>query len=166
LEQPDFCSLGLYSSNQELKEQYHQQVSESDVVIVGSYVQQGVEIGHWALETAKGVVAFYDIDTPVTLAKLKRNDSEYLDKELIAKYDLYLSFSGGPILNHLEEYYHSPMARALYCSVDPALYFPENVPVKWQLGYLGTYSTDRQPPLTELLIQPASRCSEEKFVVA
>ncbi|GAB2762900.1 CgeB family protein [Salinimicrobium soli] len=163
---PNCCRLGLYKTNEELKTDYKKEVSEADVVIVGSYVQQGVEVGNWAIETANGVTAFYDIDTPVTLAKLKRKDYEYLHPDLIKKYDLYLSFSGGPILKYLEEHYGSPRAKALYCSVDPDLYFPEDKPVKWQMGYLGTYSTDRQPTVQELLNKPAAEFPEEKFVVA
>ena len=163
---PDFCSLGLYKTNEELKADYAKQVAEADVVIVGSYVQQGVEVGNWAIETATGVTAFYDIDTPVTLAKLEREDYEYLDPEIISKYDLYLSFSGGPILKHLEEHYGSPLARALYCSVDPDLYFPEDREKKWKMGYLGTYSDDRQPTVEELLNKPAAQFTSDRFVVA
>ena len=44
------------------------------------------------------MTAFYDIDTPVTLAKLARGDFEYLSPELIPGYDIYLSFTGGPTL--------------------------------------------------------------------
>lgn len=164
--EPDFCELGLYKTNEELKTEYKDAVANADLVIVGSYVQQGVEVGEWAIETAKGPTAFYDIDTPVTLAKLKRNDFEYLSPELISKYDMYLSFSGGPILRHLEEHYGSPMARPLYCSVDPDLYYQEEQPLKWQMGYLGTYSPDRQPTVQELLNKPAARFSSGKFVVA
>lgn len=163
---PDFCRLGLYKTNEGLKTNYAKEVAEADVVIVGSYVQQGVEVGNWAIETATGVTAFYDIDTPVTLAKLEREDYEYLDPEIISKYDLYLSFSGGPILKHLEELYGSPMARALYCSVDPDLYYPEDRENGWKLGYLGTYSDDRQPTVEELLNKPAVQFPSERFVVA
>ena len=163
---PDFCRLSLYKTNEELKTDYKKEVAEADVVIVGSYVQQGVEVGNWAIETAKGVTAFYDIDTPVTLAKLKRKDYEYIDPEIISKYDLYLSFSGGPILRHIEDHYGSPMARALYCSVDPDLYFPEEREKQWKLGYLGTYSDDRQPTVQELLNKPAAQFPLERFVVA
>lgn len=164
--EPDFCKLGLYKTNEELKTEYKQEVAEADVVIVGSYVQQGVEVGNWAIETAQGITAFYDIDTPVTLAKLERKDYEYLTPELISKYDMYLSFTGGPILDHLEQHYGSPMAKALYCSVDTDLYYPEKQEKEWELGYLGTYSTDRQPTVSELLIKPAQSLENKKFVVA
>jgi spore maturation protein CgeB len=112
------------------------------------------------------VTAFYDIDTPVTLAKLERGDFEYLSPDLIPGYDLYLSFTGGPTLQHIERRYGSPAARALYCSVDPDTYRPLDVETRWDLSYLGTYSPDRQPVLDKLLIEPARRCPDRRFVVA
>src|SRR5690606_22639651 len=124
------------------------------------------EVGEWVMAVAKGAKAFYDIDTPVTLAKLERKDYEYINPQLISQYDLYLSFSGGAILQHLESHYGSPMAKPLYCSVDPDLYHPEFKEMKWQMGYLGTYSTDRQPTVNKLLNKPAAQFSKGKFVVA
>ncbi|HEU0137772.1 MAG TPA: glycosyltransferase [Flavobacterium sp.] len=163
---PKFCKVKLYQDNDELKQKYEKVVAEADVVIVGSYVPQGVDVGNWVMATARGVKAFYDIDTPVTIAKLRREDFEYIDPNLVSKYDIYLSFSGGPILQFIEKYFGSPAARALYCSVDPNLYFPEAKPKKWELGYLGTYSTDRQPTVDELLCKTAEAYPKGKFVVA
>ena len=37
---------------------------------------------------------------------------------------------------------------------------------RWDLGYLGTYSADRQPVLERLLIEPARRAPGRRFVVA
>lgn len=163
---PEFCSVHLYKDLNELQQQYLEMIKHADLVIVGSYVPEGVAVGEWVCQQAQGVKAFYDIDTPVTLAKLERKDYDYLSADLIAKYDMYLSFSGGPILDLLEQKYGSPCAKALYCSVDPDLYFPEKVDNEWDLGYLGTYSADRQPPLEKLLFDAAKRWPEGKFVVA
>ena len=107
---------------------------------------EGVEVGKWVCKVAGGIKAFYDIDTPVTLAKLESRNCQYLSPVLIPAYDLYLSFTGGPTLDLLENKYGSPCARALYCSVDPSLYYPETSESIYDLGYLGTYSNDRQPP--------------------
>jgi nucleoside-diphosphate-sugar epimerase len=85
---------------------------------------------------------------------------------VIPGYDLYLSFTGGPTLRRIERQFGSPMARALYCSVDPEAYPPLNVAKKWDLTYLGTYSDDRQPTLEKLLIEPARRLPHLKFCVA
>lgn len=163
---PDFCKVILYQDLDELKNEHAELVRSADMVIVGSYVPEGVAVGTWVCNEAGGVTAFYDIDTPVTLAKLQRKDYEYLSPELIPMYDLYLSFTGGPTLKLLEEQYGSPCARALYCSVEPALYYPEPVAITEDLGYLGTYSDDRQPPLERLLFDAARSWPEGKFVVA
>jgi spore maturation protein CgeB len=166
LPQPQHGRTALYLELPELKRRFAKEVEEADMVIVGSYVPDGVEVGKWVIQTAGGLTAFYDIDTPVTLAKLARGEVDYLSPDLIREYQLYLSFTGGPILERLEREYGSPMARALYCSVDPDLYYPEVRPSRWDLGYMGTFSEDRQPALTRFLIDTAQAWPEGRFVVA
>jgi spore maturation protein CgeB len=166
LPNPDFCQTELYTSLADLQARFTEQVRAADLVMVGSYVPEGVAVGEWVVQTAQGIKSFYDIDTPVTLAKLAREDYEYLHPRLIPQYDLYLSFTGGPTLTRLEKEYGSPMARPFYCSFDPTLYFPEPQPAKWDLGYLGTYSDDRQPPLEKLMLDAARQWPRGRFVVA
>jgi spore maturation protein CgeB len=161
----DYTQLAFYSSVGEL-EAWTGEIGAADAVIVGSYVPDGVEVGRFVQRHASGVRAFYDIDTPVTLAKLEKGDFEYLSPEIIPGYDVYLSFTGGPTLTRLERQYGSPAARALYCSVDPDAYPMLDVRKRWDLTYLGTYSDDRQPTLERLLIEPARRLSHLKFAVA
>lgn len=165
LADPDYCELAFYSDLSDLR-RWTDQIAQADAVIVGSYVPEGVAAGRFVQDTARGVTAFYDIDTPVTLAKVARDDFEYLSPEIIPGYDVYLSFTGGPTLDLLERTYGSPAARALYCSVDPALYAPTGEPKRWDLSYLGTYSPDRQPTLERLLIEPARALPQHRFVVA
>ena len=156
----------LYRSLNQLRKRFCAAVRDADLVVVGSYVPDGVELGQWVVETAGGVTAFYDIDTPVTLAAVERGDSFYLSADLIRRYQLYLSFTGGPILERLERQYGAPMARALYCAVDADLYRPLALPTRWDLGYMGTYSVDRQQVLQELLLKPARLCPGARMVVA
>ena len=165
LPDPDFCTLRLYDDLAGL-EAHRAEVASADAVIVGSYVPEGVAVGRWAQAAARGPVAFYDIDTPVTLAKLERGDHEYLSPELVPGYAVYLSFTGGPTLERLEREFRSPAARALYCSVDEARYRPLADAPRWDLSYLGTYSPDRQPTLERLLLEPARRAPHLRFAVA
>ncbi len=166
LAQPSFGRTELYADVEELRDRFANDVRDADFVIVGSYVPDGVQVGEWVCNTARGATAFYDIDTPVTLAKLARGDYEYINPQLIPKYNVYLSFSGGKTLRVLEHDWGSPCARPLYCSVDPELYFPEVALPKYDLSYLGTYSDDRQPGVERLLVEPARRWNEGRFVVA
>ncbi|MGK9234060.1 glycosyltransferase [Inquilinus limosus] len=166
LPDPDFCRLELYSGPAGLTA-HRAEVAEADAVIVGSYVADGVAVAAWVQTVAGGVTAFYDIDTPVTLAKLERGDFEYLSPDLIPGFDLYLSFTGGPTLAHLMQRYGAAAAHPLYCSVDAEAYRPEPAtPLRYDLGYLGTYSPDRQPTLEQLLLKPARALPDLRFVVA
>ena len=166
LPRPPHGHTELYGGLDELHERFARQVREAELVIVGSFVPEGAAAGDWVQREAGGVKAFYDIDTPVTLARLDRGEHEYLRPSQIAGYDLYLSFTGGPTLARLEQEYGSPRARVLYCSVDPQLYFPEPQPAAWDLGYMGTYSHDRQPGVEELLLAPARSHPPGRFIVA
>src|SRR4051812_7667201 len=163
---PPYGTTSLYSSLADLRERHATDVAEADVVVVGSYVPDGIEVGGWVQQTARGVKAFYDIDTPVTLAALDRGSCEYLTKELVPGFDLYLSFTGGPTLDRIERQLGSPRARAFYCLVDADAYAPRDLPRTWDLGYLGTYSDDRQPTLDALLLEPARRTPQRSYVVA
>lgn len=162
---PDFCAFDLYDGLDQL-DAFAPVVRAADAVIVGSYVPDGVAVAHWVQRQAGGVTAFYDIDTPVTLAKLGRGDHEYLDPDTIAGFDLYLSFTGGPTLTRLEREHGAQRAEALYCAVDAARYRPTGALKRWDLSYLGTYSPDRQPTLDRLLIQVARRMPDRRFAVA
>lgn len=149
------------------RRRFGEEVRDADVVIVGSCVPEGAAIGEWVTRTARGIAAFYDIDTPVTLAHLEAGTCEYLTTDLVPRYQLYLSSTGGPALERIECTYGSPAARPLYCSFDPALYSADTAqPKEWDLGYLGTYSSDRQFTLERLLNDTARRWGGGRFVVA
>jgi spore maturation protein CgeB len=186
LPDPPYGRTVLYRDLAELRDRFARAIERADLVIVGSYVPEGVAVGHWVMATAGGRTAFYDIDTPVTMAKLAAGDFEYLSPDLIPRYDMYLSFTGGPILERVERQYGARRAFPLYCSVDPALYGPRRwlrprgragagpAPTTgpawarqcWDLGYMGTYSEDRQPMLERLLLEPARRWPAGRFFVA
>jgi spore maturation protein CgeB len=166
LPRPPWGRTEIYRGLEDLEDRFDRDVRRAHLVVVGSYVPQGSEVGAWVIARASGLTAFYDIDTPVTLARLARGDCDYLTPELVPRYDLYLSFTGGPTLRRVERELGARRALPLYCSVDPEAYPPSARPPLWDLGYLGTYSEDRQPVLQRLLLDPARRWPAGRFVVA
>src|SRR4051812_16337134 len=114
LPKPPYSRVALYTTLKQLKDRFTTAVRNADLVVVGSYVPEGIAIGEWVLRTAQGATAFYDIDTPVTMSGLARGDVDYVSPAQIARYNVYLSFTGGPILDFIENEYGSPMARPLY----------------------------------------------------
>jgi spore maturation protein CgeB len=166
LPEPPWGRTALYGSVDQLRDEHAAAVAAADLVVVGSFVPEGVAVAEWALESAGGATAFYDIDTPVTLGKLRAGDSEYLSPELVPRFDLYLSFTGGPTLEVLASEVGARRPLAFYCLVDPEAYRPVEAETRFDLGYLGTYSDDRQPTLERLLLDPARRLPAANFAVA
>ncbi len=165
LAEPDFCRLALYHDPADLG-RWRDAIAQADAVMIGSYVPDGTAVADWVFDIAGGVVTFYDIDTPVTLAALARGEETYLARRHIPRFARYFSFTGGPTLDVLRVRYGSPAPVALYCSVDTAQYRPMRADTRWDLSYLGTYSADRQPALERLLLEVARRAPERRFVVA
>jgi spore maturation protein CgeB len=166
LPHPPFGTTHLYADLDELRTTHAETVRDADLVVVGSYVPEGVDVASWIAATGRGVQAFYDIDTPITLAGLVSGTCPYLSAESIARFDLYLSFTGGPTLDVLERRWGARHAVGFYCMVDEEAYTPEDVEPRWSLGYLGTYSPDRQPKVERLLLEPARVLADRCFVVA
>ena len=166
LPDPDFCELGFYQSLDELARTFGARIAGARAVIVGSYVPDGIAVLDMVLEQATGLTAFYDIDTPITLAALDAGTEDYVAVRQIPLLDRYYSFTGGPTLDRLAQKFGAQRPRPLYCAVDETNWRPTDASPRWDLGYLGTYSPDRQPALDRLLLQPARRLPQMRFVVA
>jgi spore maturation protein CgeB len=166
LPRPPAGRTELYRSLEELRERFTDEVARADVVIIGSFVPDGCQVAEWVLATATGVVAFYDIDTPVTLSRLMRGVSDYVSRELVPRFDLYLSLAGGPSLARLEREYGARRAVALHCAVDPAEFHPGTGKPRADLGYIGTYTADRQHAVERFLIATARRLPDRRFSIA
>jgi spore maturation protein CgeB len=161
-----YVNVKLYANYEDLKQNYTHVIRFAELVIIGSYVPDGISVVNWVLNTAKGIKAFYDIDTPQTLKALSSGECFYLNAQQIPQFDLYLSFSGGGMIRILEHVWGAKCARILYCSVDPDFYFPGNNDKKYSLGYMGTYSKDRENCMKKILLEPAIELKEHKFIIA
>ena len=166
LKVPDYCQVEIYNSLSELALEHAGLVRDADLVILGSYVPDGIAIGEWVSRNANGITAFYDIDTPVTLSGLETGQISYMSAGLIPRFDLYLSFTGGPALGIIKDFYGARLARALYCSADPDVHQPKAIQNAITLGYLGTYSDDRQHQVETMLLTPARQLHDHNFIVA
>ena len=156
----------LYHSVKELKDQFGPAIRNADFVLISSNIAEGAAIGEWVTHTAKGTTAFYDLNTPVTLAKLDRGESQHLTRSLVSCYRLYLSLTGGTLLELLKKYYGAKIVRPLYGAVDTSVYYREKATLEWDLGYAGNLDEDRLPGLDELLLEPARHWPGGRFVLA
>jgi len=169
LPNPEFCELRLYAAWEDVRTEATRELNACDVALVGSYFPDGVAAIDCMLASNTPVKAFYDIDTPITISHLRESgETSYLRKDQIPGFDLYFSFTGGPMLREIEQIFGAHRAVPLYCSFDPREYrqYPVNKRFACDLSYMGTYAPDRQPKLEELLCEPARRVPEARFLVA
>ncbi|HEY6251304.1 MAG TPA: glycosyltransferase, partial [Candidatus Angelobacter sp.] len=169
LPEPPFCTLKIFEDWNEILPDVRAELKDADVGVVGSYFPDGISALDQLLDSNVPVKAFYDIDTPITVAGLRRDGStDYLLWRHLAELDIYFSFTGGPMLQELQSRLSGAMAVPLYCSVDPEKYYdrPPSPEFQCDLSYLGTYAPDRQPKIEELLCRPAEKLAQKNFIVA
>src|SRR5690606_11285824 len=58
-DQSEDYQLEFYETTGDLKSNFKSLVQLGDLVIVGSFVPEGVEVCRWVLETSQGMTAFY-----------------------------------------------------------------------------------------------------------
>jgi spore maturation protein CgeB len=166
---PSAVSVYQYESWDSIKHEAESDLARSDVAMGTSYCPDGISASGLVLNSHATVRAFYDLDTPVTLADIHAGKVvPYLPPNGLADFDIVLSYAGGRALNELQARLGARAVAALYGSVDPSTHRP--VPVREELraalSYLGTYAADRQAALEELFVYPARMAPERRFLLA
>lgn len=161
-------NLILYSGWAEVLSKARQQLADADVAMVTSYCPDGIAASELVLCSNATLRVFYDLDTPVTLNRLRTGKAlDYIGRHGLAGFDLVLSFTGGVALEELKKQLGARRVAPLYGSVDPEIHHP--VPSKEayraDLSYLGTYAEDRQEALNKLFIESARGLPGQKFLI-
>lgn len=159
--------LIVYSDWESIRSLAISELANADMALATSYCVDAIPASEAMFSACKGIRAFYDLDTPVTLEQLNsRTPVFYLPAGGLADFDLVLSYTGGDALEQLKTMLHARRVAPLYGSVDPEAHFPiSSLSVSTDLSYLGTYAQDRQDALNLLFIEAARRLSEKRFVI-
>lgn len=168
LESFPYATVHLYSDWSSTLPTAERLLSDADVGIVTSYCQDGNQACEVILQSKLWRKLFYDMDTPVTLSRLEKGETvPYLPSTGLGGFDLVLSYTGGLALRQLRERLGAQRTAPLYGWVDPEVYYrvPEEPNYASQLSYLGTYAADRQHALEKLLITPARRLLDYRFLI-
>lgn len=164
----DGAELVLYDDWRKVAAKAIREIEAADAAIVTSYCPDAREAVKLALDHAPALRIFYDLDTPVTLARLESGEQvPYLPEHGLGDFDLVLSYTGGGALDALSDRLGARLTAPLYGHVDhhwhrPAPHEP------WysaDLSYLGTYAADRQEAVERLLMEPARKRPDLDFLV-
>lgn len=159
----------LYADFDDVKARAALELERAEAAIVTSFCPDAQRASDLVLSAAVEQRCFYDLDTPVTLARLDAGQHvPYLPSQGLADFDLVLSYTGGRALELLHSRLGARCSVPLYGSVDPELHRPATRRPEFEatLSYLGTYSPDRQAMLAELLLAPADALRRQWFSLA
>jgi spore maturation protein CgeB len=164
-----YVNLHLYDKWEDVLPAARRTLDRADAGVVTSYCPDGAAASDIVLEAPASVrKLFYDMDTPVTLARLERGeDVDYVPQRGLSDFDLVLSYTGGQALEQLQTRLGARRAVPLYGWVDPEIHYRVTPEPKFtaDLTYLGTHSPDRQNGFEELLLTPAKENDGFQFVV-
>lgn len=160
--------LVLYADWDDVAGEARRHVAEADVAMVTSYCPDGIPATELVLAAGRPLKAFYDLDTPVTLSRLRRGEPiGYIGAQGLAGFDLVLSYTGGGALDALRSELGAKRVAPLYGHVDPEVHRPVEPLARFaaDLSYLGTYAADRQQAVEALFVEPARRRPERCFLI-
>jgi spore maturation protein CgeB len=162
-------ALILYRDWSDAVGEAERQLADADAGLVTSYCPHGVAATGVLLSSRVACKAFYDLDTPITLARLGSGQTTpWIGPRGLRDFDLVLSFTGGRAPEELRARLGARRVVPLYGSVDPDLHRPGEPVVHYRadLSYLGTYASDRQAALEALFVDPARRLPAKRFAIA
>jgi spore maturation protein CgeB len=164
------AQLVLYSDWTAISSVARRHVASADATIVTSYFPDANTAALLCFDVASAAIhVFYDLDTPVTLARLNAGEAvDYLPVAGLRGFDLVLSYTGGPAMTAMKDLLGARRVVPLYGHVDPQVHRPVSCEPglpRADLSYLGTYAQDRQAKLEELFVRPARRRPSRRFVL-
>ncbi len=162
------AELVLYRDWADVLPRARRELRDADAGLVTSYQPDAQAASDLLLDSPARAV-FYDMDTPVTLARLAQGARpDYLPAQGLGGFDLVLSYTGGRALDALRERLGARRCAPLYGHADPAAHRPAAPDPRFRcdLSYIGTYAADRQAGVEALFVEPARRRADLKFVLA
>lgn len=165
---PGKGQLILYEDWADVAPAARRALRDADVGMVTSYCPDGIAASDLVLDSAVPIRAFYDLDTPVTLDRLRSGlPIGYIGRRGLRDFDLVLSYTGGRALEELKTQLGARNVAPLYGSVDPSVHrpAPANENYRADLSYMGTHAPDRAAAVGNLFIEPARRLPACKFLL-
>jgi spore maturation protein CgeB len=160
--------LVLYGDWESIRQRAERELIDADVAIATSYCPDGLAAGDLLLGAPRALRVFYDLDTPVTFARLEAGEPiSYIGPRGLRDFDLVLSYTGGRALDRLQTELGAKRVAPLYGHVDPDVHRPVEASPHYvsDLSYLGTYAADRQEALQRLFIDPAGLRPNQRFLI-
>lgn len=170
IEDPPWAKVVVYSGSDERDvHRVLEQGQRADVIVKASGV------GVWDALLEREVLAtrrpgalavFWDVDAPATLDRMRQDPGDPL-RVLVPKYDLILTYGGGPPIVRGYESFGAKRCVPIYNALDPTTHHPAAPESKWaaDLSLLANRLPDRERRIEEFFLQPARALPDRTFIL-
>jgi spore maturation protein CgeB len=166
---PDWARVVVYPAQADAALQAVEQARGNDLVVKASGVgvfDELLERAVLELQRPGTLVAFLDVDAPATLDRL-HNDPADPFHSLVPRYDLVLTYGGGPPVVRTYAAAGARQCVPIYNALDPHTHHPAPPDPRFagDLGFLGNRMPDREARVEEFFIRPAAGLPDRRFLL-
>jgi spore maturation protein CgeB len=169
IDNPTWAEVVVYQATEEATRQAVESARDFDLIVKAS----GVGVHDALLEAAvldlrnpANLVAFWDVDAPATLDRVRRDTSDpFLD--LIPRYDVIFTYGGGHPVIEAYEGLGARQCVPIYNALDPEAHFPTASDERFRadLAFLGNRLPDREARVDEFFFKAARKLPEQQFLL-
>jgi spore maturation protein CgeB len=167
---PDWATVVVYpGEGEEHALEALERARNADLVVKASGVGVFDELLEKAvveLRRAGTLVAFWDVDAPATLDRMRGNAADPF-RALVPRYDLVLTYGGGdPVVNAYVQF-GAALCVPIYNALDASTHRPAAPDARFEadLGFLGNRLPDREARVEEFFLRAAALLPARRFLL-
>ncbi len=169
IDEPSWARVVVYPAVQDALERMLAEARAADLIVKASGIgvfDQFLEAAVAGLRGPRTLAAFWDVDAPATLDRVRANPSDPFAK-LIPEYDLVLTYGGGPPVVAAYESLGARLCVPIYNALDPDTHYPVPPDPRFEgdLAFLGNRLPDREARVEEFFLRAAAELSERTFLL-
>jgi spore maturation protein CgeB len=169
IEPPDWARVVVYEPDADGLRRALGHAGGADLVVKASGVgvlDAELEAGVLAAAPADALVAFWDVDAPATLARLRANPGDPL-RALLPDYDLVLTYGGGVPVVEAYRALGARLCAPIYNALDPDDHHPVARDPRFgcDLVFIGNRLPDREARVGEFFFAAARHAPEQAFLL-
>ena len=118
------------------------------------------------LKRPGSLVAFWDVDAPATLDRMRENAADPF-RACVPRYDLVLTYGGGEPVVRAYRGFGAQACIPIYNALDPSTHHPVEPDPRFEadLGFLGNRLPDREARVEAFFLAAASLLPERRFLL-
>ncbi len=168
---PEWCRVRVYpAEGREGACRALEAAREADVIVKASGVgvlDDFLEPAVLELKRPGNLVVFWDVDAPATLDRVRANPLDPF-RALIPRYDLVLTYGGGPPVVRAYKALGARECVPIYNALDPATHHPVPPDPRFEgdLAFVGNRLPDRETRVENFFLRAARELPEGRFLLA